>query len=85
MLHAMVEDWYFTSDHDGWRWHRVRRGGNVTDSSSCFTALLQCVEDAIKNGYVVGLATGTVHARTAAGPISRTPDSSVLPEQKSHT
>ena len=51
-----MNGWRFTRDPSGWRWHcdsSDAAGGNL--SSGAFGSLLDCMNDAKRNGYTPSL------------------------------
>jgi hypothetical protein len=50
-----MNGWHFTHDTDGWRWHRITEGVvSKNTRSRGFGSLLECLDDATRNGYSMG-------------------------------
>ena len=46
-----MKGWLFTRFSDGWRWHDFNNQMLPRRSASAFTSLLDCINDATRNGY----------------------------------
>jgi hypothetical protein len=47
-----MDGWHFTRGPEGWQWHRLADGESPnTSSARAFPSLLECLEDAKRNGY----------------------------------
>jgi hypothetical protein len=49
-VHSM-KGWLFTRFSDGWRWHDFTDEARPRRSANAFPSLLECVNDATRNGY----------------------------------
>ena len=58
-----MDGWHFTSSAEAWRWHCVDEAGELIKASSrSFPSLIECISDAMKNGYSI-IVAGPVRAR----------------------
>jgi hypothetical protein len=49
-----MNGWPFTKGRDGWHWHLVGPAGNLLKTSSRpLRSLMECIRDAMKNGYTL--------------------------------
>jgi hypothetical protein len=50
-----MNGWHFTHGTDGWRWHRMAEGVMIENTRSrAFGSLLECLDDATRNGDSTG-------------------------------
>ena len=56
-----MDGWHFTRLPDGWQWHRISSSvGVATINSRAFESLLECLNDATKNGYALTAPSGSL-------------------------
>lgn len=46
-----MKGWLFTRFSDGWRWHDFSDEARPRRSANAFPSLLECMNDATRNGY----------------------------------
>lgn len=53
--------WQFARVAEGWEWQRLGEAGKLgLHSTRVFATLLECLDDAARNGYSFGMPAGNV-------------------------